>query len=302
MAALTTHRPAFMSDSSPKNRAIITGVVAGAGVAAVAGGIAIAIEENKIHQRAREGKPYKPIFPWLAKKAAETGDTKKTPWSLPGLGRSKPLPSERVSPGEAAPTVPATLPPTVAPTLPTTTAVPRLGDEIPIVVWIALGVLGCCCLAALVCACVEAVKHGSRKKRTARGGLKTSTDTARSRSLDSEYSARSEEGDGSYYDDQSYAAVAPQDVYYAPVQYDYSQQYAQQAAYQTADNLSYQSSGGLSYSEYTPNASYALTDASHYSQYTDANSYVPSLHHNPHPNAEAYVNPATGILHYNTNS
>jgi len=351
---MTTHKPGFMGNSSPKNRAIVTGVVAGAGVAAVAGGIAIAIEEGKIQKRIKEGKPVKPIFPWMAGK-------KGIGAQLSGGGSqtgSRPALSARESTGDEGSSVPSTLPPTVAPTVPpttaTTTAPSKLGDEIPLVVWIALGVLACCCLAALICACVEAIKHSGRKKRTVKAKkgdelTRSDSDLSSPRYSDEDGYAS---GDGSLYSasSPSYAAVSPhgeQEQYYDPSaqQYDYSQQYLQQvcpcgnvymcdakfcrkcgkkrgeASYQTADQpqVSYESAGGLSYSEYTPAASYSLTDGSQYtqasyltepSQYTanytlpalSAQSYVPTLHHNPHPNASAYVDPQTGAYIYNTNS
>lgn len=303
-AAMTTHKPAFLTNQSPKNRAIITGVVAGAGVAAVAGGIAIAIEENKIQKNIKEGRPVKPIFPFLAPKdGEESGSQPATlpPW--PTVPPEPPQISARQSDGgpprisarqsdggtDAPTSPPPTTPaPTLPPTTPTTTPIPKtkLGDEIPLGVWIALAVLACCCLAALICACVEAMRNGGRKKK--RSAL-TKREVSRSDSVSS-YE------DGSYYSDaeRSYAAVSPQEgqQYYDPNPSQYSYDYSQ--------NGSYQTTGQPSYADYTPQASYALTDASQYSM-TSAQSYVPSLHQNPHPNAVSYVHPDTGHYHYNTN-
>lgn len=63
----------FLSNTDPKNRAIITGVAAGGAVAALAGGIAIAIEETKIRKDIEAGRPVKPLFPWMAPKAKKGG-------------------------------------------------------------------------------------------------------------------------------------------------------------------------------------------------------------------------------------
>lgn len=60
--SVSTPKPQFLSNTNPKNRAIVTGVVAGGAVAAVAGGIAIAIEESKIKKAQEEGRPIKPLF------------------------------------------------------------------------------------------------------------------------------------------------------------------------------------------------------------------------------------------------
>jgi len=115
---------------SDRNKAIITGVAAGAGLSAVAGGIAIAVQ-------ALVKKKEKPK-PELARKQARS-----------------------------------TLPPTTTiATTPTTTTTTAAGDEIPMPVWIILGVLCSCCVLTLVAALATQFsrrdrKSSSRKKRSA---------------------------------------------------------------------------------------------------------------------------------------
>jgi hypothetical protein len=354
---VTTPAPGFMQGANAKNRAIVTGVAAGAGIAAVAGGIAIAIEESNIQRARSEGKEVKPWFPWMAPKkrvgsarisapaAAPPATTSSTPAPpaspallsgvkagamtltvkdqaafkkgdyivlAPGTAQQEwneikafgsiilkdPLKFDHpagtviatASPprarARAAPS--STLPPT---STPSSTAAPKLGDEIPLPVWIALAVLALCCLGALICACVEAVRHSGRKKRGVKSKSRVETDRSDSRRTveSSEYE------DGSYYAEdssRSYVPVAPsplQDPMYSYSESQYS--YDPQGSYMTSTSQLSQ------YSDYAPAASYAMTDVSALSQ-----SYVPSLHENRYPNAQAYVNPADNLFYYNTNS
>lgn len=161
----TTGAFPLLAGMSDRNKAIITGVSAGAGLAAVAGGIAIAVQaatkNEKDKQMAASQRLHRKVL------------------------RAPPPP------------------PTTTATIPTTTTTTAAGDEIPMAVWIILGILCSCCVMTLVAALATQFSRKDKERRK-QSSKRRSASLNREQSRDSEQSlisahAYSDREDSSMY-------------------------------------------------------------------------------------------------------
>lgn len=342
----TTNVPMMLQSLQGKNKAIVTGVVAGGAAAAVAGGIGIAIMESKINQELKEGKKPKPLFPWLvpkedkrtelppakvpswlkakkqsehdlqkpafkdpmqelaqkaqraSKKAAEEtakqkeksgSRAKERPEKKQSVDKkgedhdrehkeAKPTPSPKMKMASKAAVSKAREPAAKE------EGVAGYKETIPTAVWIALGILFLTCIIAVVCACVEAMKHSKKQKRSKAKTAPTSRSASRDSFEDEDYEDEDLDADAATVQPLTAPLTQPQSVSYVTDGSQMSSQYNYSIAASTQDMN--QSSVHSS-----------LLDSSSQSAYTSgAPSFAPSVN----PNATAYIDPATGILVYNT--
>jgi len=161
----TTGAFPLLAGMSDRNKAIITGVSAGAGLAAVAGGIAIAVQAATKNEKDKQRAAVKQLHRKVL--------------------RAPPPP------------------PTTTATIPTTTTTTAAGDEIPIFVWIILGILCSCCVMTLVAALATQFSRKDKERRK-QSSKRRSASLNREQSRDSEQSlisahAYSDRDDSSMY-------------------------------------------------------------------------------------------------------
>lgn len=184
VGATTTAGWPILKGVSDRNKAIITGVAAGAGLSAVAGGIAIAVQQLTNKEK---------------KEKDDRGVARK---GYNALFSTTPL--KRVAP---------------VTTIATTTTTTAPGDEIPTPVWIILAILCSCCVLTLIAAlCTQFTRGGG--KRSSRSS-KSKRSAALQLKADREQSfSRDSDVDGSMYSTGSEYSVYPSQYSQASLEYE----------------------------------------------------------------------------------